>query len=253
MAVAAAVGVVLRWRWGGYVVRQQLKWSLAMAPISVAVAVVVQVFPDALALGLVLGAAASLLAAVAIGLPVLRHRLCEIDILLNRAVLYASLTAVAAGLYLLVMAVARWVFGVDRGLAVQVLATVVAATALWPLRGQVQRRVDRLFYGDRGAPYDALARLSRRVEDAADTDSVLDCVVKTIADSLRLPYAAVELRLGDGWRPAAAYGQPRPDAAVFPLVTQRETVGRLLVARRAPGDQRLLADLARQAGPAATP
>jgi len=121
----------------------------------------------------------------------------------------------------------------------------------------VQRWVDRLFHGDRGAPYDALARLGRRVEDAADTDSVLDCVVKTIADSLRLPHAAVELRLGDGWRPAAIYGKTPAEVVVFPLITQRETVGRLLVGRRAPGeqlgldDERLLADLARQAGPAA--
>jgi two-component system, NarL family, sensor kinase len=256
VAAAAAASVALRWRRGGYIVRQQLKWFLAMVPVTVAVAVVTQSFPDALILGLVLGAAASLLTAVAIGLPVLRYRLYEIDILLNRAVLYASLTAGVAGVYLAVVAVARWVFGVDRGLAVQVLGTVVAATALWPLRGRVQRRVDRLSYGDRGAPYDAMARLGRRVEDAAGPEWVLDCVVRTVADSLRLPYAAVELRLGDGWIPAAAYGEPRADAAVFPLITQRETVGRLLVGTRAPGeqlgpdDERLLADLARQAGPA---
>ena len=95
------------------------------------------------------------------------------------------------------------------------------------------------------------------MEEAADTESVLDSVVKTVADSLRLPYAAVELRLGDGWRPAAAFGEATAEVVVFPLITQRETVGRLLAGRRAPGeqlgpdDERLLADLARQAGPAA--
>ena len=69
------------------------------------------------------------------------------------------------------MAVARALFGVQgRGLAVQVVATVLAAAALLPLRDRVQRRVDRLFYGDRGAPYEALARLGRRVEEAADTE-----------------------------------------------------------------------------------
>jgi signal transduction histidine kinase len=79
-------------------------------------------------------------------------------------------------------------------------------------------------------------------------------VVKTIADSLRLPYAALELRLGDGWRPAAAYGEAPSEVVAFPLISQRETVGRLLVGTRSPGerlspdDERLLADLARQAG-----
>jgi signal transduction histidine kinase len=259
-AAAAVTGMVLRWRRAGRVGRLQLKWFLAALPVTAASGIVdafaVGPASQATLVGLVLGSLAGILMPVAIGVAVLRYRLYEIDILLNRAVLYGSLSAVVAAVYLAVVAVARWIFGVDSSLAVQVLATVVAATALWPLRGRVQRRVDRLFYGDRGAPYDALARLGRHVEEAADTESALDSVVTAIAASLRLPYAAVELRFGDGWRPAAACGQPRSDVIVFPLITQRETVGRLLVGRRAPGEQlgpdeqRLLADLARQAGPA---
>jgi signal transduction histidine kinase len=257
VAVAAAVSVAQRWRHGSQVVRQQLKWFLVTVPISLAFAVVIQYFPDAVIPGLVLGSGVSLLVAVAIGLAVLRYRLYEIDVLVNRAVVYGSLSVVVAAVYLTVVAVSRWVFGVDHGIAVQVLATVVAAVALWPLRGRVQRRVDRMFYGDRGAPYEALTRLGRRVEEAADTESALESVVKTIADSLRLPYAAVELRLGDGWHPAAAYGNTPAQLVAFPLISQRETVGRLLVGSRAPGeplgshDEQLLADLARQAGPAA--
>ena len=90
---------------------------------------------------------------VAIGIAVLRYRLYEIDILLNRAVLYGLLTAGVAGVYLAVVSVANLLFGVQgRGLAVQVIATALAAAALFPLRDRVQRRVNRLFYGDRGAP-----------------------------------------------------------------------------------------------------
>lgn len=260
-AAAAVASVVLRWRRADRVGRQQLKWFFAALPFTAAswVADVFAVGPASQAgtTATVLGALPGVLLPVAIGVAVLRYRLYEIDILLNRAVLYGTLTAAVAGVYLAVVAVARWVFGVDRSLAVQVLATVVAATALWPLRARVQRQVDRLFYGDRGVPYDALARLGRRVEEAAGPGPVLDSVVRTIADSLRLPYAAVELRMGDGWMPAAVYGQALSEVATFPLVTQRETVGRLLVGSRAPGeklgpdDERLLADLARQAGPAA--
>ena len=177
--------------------------------------------------------------------------------MLNRAVLYGSLTAGVAAVYLGVVVAAHSLFGVQgRGLTVQVIATAVAAAALWPLHDRVQRRVDRLFYGDRGAPYEALARLGRRVEEAADTEAALSTVVKTIADSLRLPYAALELRLSDGWSPAAAYGVAPAEVVAFGLNSQHETVGRLLVGTRAPGEQlgpddtRLLADLARQAGPA---
>jgi two-component system NarL family sensor kinase len=156
-----------------------------------------------------------------------------------------------------VVTLAEVVFGRSgHSMTVQVLATAVGAAALFPLRDRVQRRVDRLFYGDRGVPYEALARLGRRVEESADTESALNSVVKTIADSLRLPYVALELRLADGWRQAAAYGQAPAEVTAFPLISQRETVGRLVVGTRSPGerlgpdDERLLADLARQAGPA---
>jgi signal transduction histidine kinase len=254
-AIAAAASVTLRWRRADRIRRQQLKWFLAVLPVMAASIIATVIAPGPISLGV--GLLAGTLLPIAIGVAVLRYRLYEIDILLNRAVLYGSLTAGVAAVYLGVVVAARALFGVEgRGLAVQVVATVLAAAALWPLHDRVQRRVDRLFYGDRGAPYEALARLGRRVEVAADTETALNSVVKTIADSLRLPYVALELRLSDGWSPAAAYGDFPAEVVAFPLTSQRETVGRLLVGTRSPGeqlgpdDERLLAALARQAGPA---
>jgi len=254
----AAASLTLRWRRADRVGRQQLKWLLAVLPFWIVSLIGILVLPGTWSLALALPA--SILMPIAIGIAVLRYKLYEIDILLNRAVLYGTLTAGMAGVYLAVVVIAqsfRSVFGLKgTGLPVQVIATVLAASALWPLHDRVQRRVDRLFYGDRGVPYEALARLGRRVEEAADTETALYSVVKTIADSLRLPYAALELRLGDGWSPAATYGEAPPQLVAFPLTFQRETVGRLLVGTRSrgeqlgPDDERLLADLARQAGPA---
>jgi signal transduction histidine kinase len=254
-AAAAAASMTIRWRRADRVGRQQLKWFLAVLPLVIGSVIATLIDPGPVSLAV--GVPAGVLMPVAIGIAVLRYRLYEVDILLNRAALYGLLTAGVAAVYLAVVAVARSLFGVDgRGLTVQVVATAVAAAALFPLRDRVQRQVNRLFYGDRGVPYDALARLGRRVEEAAGTESALNSVVKTIADSLRLPYAALELRLGDEWRPAAAYGEAPSEVVAFPLISQRETVGRLLVGARAPreqlgpDDERLLADLARQAGPA---
>jgi signal transduction histidine kinase len=262
---AAAASVVVRWRRAGRVGRQQLKWFLAVLPIA-AVSLVAGFFEPGGAVNVVFGALAGTLLPVAIGIAVLRYRLYEIDLLLSRAVLYALLTAGVAAVYLAVVWAARSVlparffspiFGMNSSLAVQVIATAVAAAVLFPLRDRVQRRVDRLFYGDRGVPYEALARLGRLVEESAGTESALNSWVKTIADSLRLPYVALELRLGDGWRQAAVYGHGLPsEVTAFPLISQRETVGRLVVGMRSrgerlgPDDERLLADLARQAGPA---
>jgi signal transduction histidine kinase len=255
-AAAAVASVTLRWRRTDQVGRQQIKWFLAVLPLA-AISMIAQVIQPGGLANVGFGALAGILMPAAIGVAVLRYRLYEVDILLNRAILYGLLTAGVAAVYLAVVAVARSAFGVpSRNLAVQVIATAVGAAALFPLRDRVQRWVDRCFYGDRGVPYEALTKLGRQVEDSADTESALNSVVKTIADSLRLPYAALELRLGDGWRPAAIYGEAPPEVVAFPLISQRETVGRLLVGTRAPGeelspdDERLLADLARQAGPA---
>jgi len=254
--VGAVASMTLRWRRSDRVGRQQLKWLLAVLPFTVVSLIATLVFPGTWSL--VLALPAGILMPIAIGIAVTRHRLYEIDILLNRAALYGLLTAGVAGVYLAVVVIAHSLFGVQgRGLSVQIIATVLAAAVLWPLHDRVQRRVDRLFYGDRGVPYEALARLGRRVEEAADPETALNSVVKTIADSLRLPYAALELRLGDGWSPAATYGEAPSQVVAFPLTFQRETVGRLLVGMRSrgenlgPDDVRLLADLARQAGPAA--
>jgi len=140
---------------------------------------------------------------------------------------------------------------------VPVLAAVTAAAVLLPVRGQLQRRVVRLFSGDRGAPYAAVARLGRRVEEATTAEPVLSSVITVVAGSLRLPYAAVQLRIGDSWVPAAAWGRAPAEVVAFPLTFQRQTVGRLLAGQRAAGkrlshhDERLLVDLARQVAPTA--
>jgi signal transduction histidine kinase len=255
--VTAAASVALRWRRAGHVERQQLKWFLAAIPVLVAAAVSSQLFPDAPVFGLVSGMLAGWVFAVALGLAVLRYRLYGIDVLISRAVVYGLLTAVVAGVYLAVIAVAGVPFGTGPGLSVPVLATVLAAAVLLPVRGVLQRRVDRVFFGDRGTPYAAMARLGRQVEQVATAEPVLSSVATVVASSLRLPYAAVELRVGDDWVPAAAWGEGTAEIVTFPLMFQRETVGRLVVGERAPGerlshdDERLLGNLARQVAPAA--
>ena len=206
-----------------------------------------------------LGLLSGTLMPVAIGIAVLRYRLYEIDILLNRAVLYGMLTAgwprftwPWSWLPSLVG------FGVQgTGLAVQVIATALGAAALFPLRDRVQRRVDRLFYGDRGVPYEALARLGRRVEEAADTEIGAQLGGQDHrgqpAAAVRGARAAARRRVEPGRRVRRGPAQ----VVAFALTFQRETVGRLLVGTRSrgeqlgPDDERLLADLARQAGPAA--
>jgi two-component system NarL family sensor kinase len=258
-AIAAIASVLVRWHRAGHVVRQQLKWLAAAMPLGLAGGVLAQFFPDTRTLGLVVWALASALMATAIGLAVLRYRLYDIDLLLSRAAGYGVLSVAIAGLYLAVVAVAGGSVGNGSGLSLQLLATVVAAAVMLPVRGRLQRRVERLFFGDRGAPYAAMARLAQQVEAATIAEPVLNSVARVVADTLRLPYAAVQLRSGDCWADTASWGQPPSpaDLVCFPMAFQRETVGRLVVGQRAPrerlgaDDERLLASLARQVAPAA--
>jgi hypothetical protein len=87
--------VTLRWRRADRVGRQQLKWLLATLPFTILSLIATLVFPGTWSL--VLALPAGILMPIAIGIAVLRYKLYEIDILLNRAVLYGMLTAGMAG------------------------------------------------------------------------------------------------------------------------------------------------------------
>ena len=142
----------------------------------------------------------------------------------------------------------------SRGnLGVSLMATGLVAVVFQPLRGRLQRGVNRLMYGERDDPYAVISRLGRRLEATLAPDTVLPTVVETIAEALKLPYAAILLKEGESFRTASSYGSPTAEPEALPLVYQREEIGRLLIGARAPGegfsdaDRRLLVDLARQA------
>ena len=108
-------------------------------------------------------------------------------------------------------------------------------------------------YGERDDPYAVTSRLGRRLEATLAPEAVLPTIAETIAPALKLPYAAILLKEGEDLRTAAAYGSPKGETNTWPLVYQREEIGRLVIAPRAPGeefsaaDRMLLEDLARQA------
>ena len=134
---------------------------------------------------------------------------------------------------------------------------MVVAVAFAPVKDRLQRRVDRLLYGERRDPYRALSHLGARLEAALTPEDVLPAIVGAVAQALRVPYAAVELREEEGSHVAAALGTPKGGVERVPLHYRGEFVGELAVGLRpgeaafAPSDRKLLDDLARQAGVAA--
>src|SRR5215207_750095 len=196
---------------------------------------------------------ALLLLAVFTCVAILRYRLYDIDLLINRTLVYGSLTAGVAGIYLLAVVGLGALFQAQGNLGVSLLATGLVALLFQPLRSRLQRGVNQLMYGERDDPSAVTSRLGRRLEATLAPEAVLPTVVETIAQALKLPYAAILLKEGEGFRSAAAYGSPTAEPEALALVYQREEIGRLVIAPRAPGEQfstgdrRLLEDLARQA------
>src|SRR5215213_6922077 len=184
---------------------------------------------------------------------ILRHRLYDIDVVINRTLVYGALTACVVGIYVLAVGALGTFFQARGSLAVSLSATGLVAVLFQPIRSRLQRSVNRLMYGERDDPYAVISRLGRRLEATLAPEAVLPTLVETIAQALKLPYAAILLNEDEEFRTAVAYGSPSADQEALPLVYQREEIGRLVLSPRAPGegfsdaDRSLLEDLARQA------
>jgi two-component system NarL family sensor kinase len=265
LLVLSAFSLIGRYRRSQGQARQQLKWFTYGIVLLVLAWLVPKVLfwqgphdsgqyqPSRDILVEVLLMAAAVMPAVAIGIAILKHRLYDIDRLISRSLVYAGLTAAVVVVYVATVGLLGAAFQ-RQGLGVSLLATGVVAVGFQPLRERLQRGVDRLLYGQRDDPYAVLARLGQRLEATLAPEAVLPSIVETLAQALKLPYAAVELRHGDQFEVVASTGRPVGAPMRLPLTYQGELLGYLLCAPRpldtefSPADQRLLADVARHAG-----
>lgn len=202
-----------------------------------------------------------------IAIAILRYRLWDIDILINRTLVYGALTASVIGIYVLVVGVFGTTIQGRGNLLISILATGLVAVLVQPLRDRLQRGVNRMMYGERDDPVTVLSRLGHRLEGTLAPDGVLPSLVETVAQTLKLPYVAIERtdqRFGSQTTadsasinisaPTIAYGNPTAEVIRFPLIYQSETIGHLIVAPRSPGemlspmDRHLLDNIAHQAG-----
>lgn len=190
----------------------------------------------------------------ALGIAVLRYRLWDIDVLLNRTLVYGGLSASIIGLYLLVVVGVGTLFSASGNLLLSLVATGLIAVLFQPLREKLQQGVNYLMFGERDEPSRMLSRLSRHLEATLATDEILPTIVQTVAQALRLPSVAIISKQSGEKVLANATGEGRDPKALVrvPLVAQGKQVGDLVLAPRAvgesltPTDLRLLHDLAPQ-------
>jgi len=194
---------------------------------------------------------------LSLGVAMLRYHLWDIDILINRTLVYTLLTACIIGGYTVLVGAPGMLFPTYGGPLSSIIATGAIAVLFQPIRERLQRGVNHLMYGERDDPYTVVSRLGQRLELALEPGAVLPMLVETVATALKLPYVAITLNQDGDQHPTTAHGVPIDDLLSLPLTYGGQAIGQLTLAPRAPGeslsraDRRLLADLARQAGVAA--
>ncbi|EFH88330.1 integral membrane sensor signal transduction histidine kinase [Ktedonobacter racemifer DSM 44963] len=189
---------------------------------------------------------------------VLRYHLWNIDVIINRTLVYMSLTCCVVSTYMLIVVSSGTLLQQAQGnFFISLFATGIIAIGFQPLRDALQRSVNRLMFGERDDPYRVLTRLGQRLGATLAPESVLPTITETVAQALKLPYVAITLkREAAAFEIASVHGQPLPNQQLtrIPLLYQQEDIGELVLAPRSQGetlnmaDQRLLSDLAHEIG-----
>lgn len=195
---------------------------------------------------------------ISLGLAILQYRLWDIDLLINRTLVYGGLTVIVIAIYVLTVWLLSLLFHTSGNLVISLVATGFIAVLFQPLHQRLQRAINRLMFGERDDPYAVLSKLGRQLGETAVPHQTLPAITTTITQTLKLPYAAIELVANDERQPTASSGE-RGTAVLqeWPLRYQGEIVGWLQAAPRSPGEpfsakeQQLLGDIAAQAGAAA--
>jgi signal transduction histidine kinase len=273
LCLAAAAGLAARYRRANPDVRHQIKW-VAYAGVLTAVALLIcgLVFGNPLGALLAVGP----LIPVAAGIAIFKYRLYDIDVVISKTIVYGSLAAFITLVYVVIVAGIGSLgpgflqAGSRPNLGLSILATAVVAVAFQPVRERVQRLANRLVFGKRATPYEALSEFAGRMGGTYATEDAFPRMARVLAEGTGAARAVVwlkdgaELAAGACWpadgAPPARAGFTGGEAPAITgtdrvaLVYHRgEALGALSVAKRpgetlTPIEDKLMADLAAQAG-----
>jgi hypothetical protein len=199
LLLACGAAVIVRFRGSGGEERQQIKW------FSYAVTLMVFLFTLGHSLGLTqIVSVAPLVFAVpltglpvAVGIAILKYRLYDIDLLINRTLVYGSLTAMLIALYFVGIVALQRVFVVltgERSTLAVVASTLSIAALFNPLRRRTQSFIDRRFYRRRYDAAKTLEAFSARLRDETDLGRLGEHLVGAVTEAMQPEHASLWLR-----------------------------------------------------------
>ena len=194
--LASAASLVVRYRRADPLTRDQIKW-IALAGAVAAGLFVAGFLLLPLGEGVAYGAMMTgvLLLPVAAAVAILRYRLYDIDVVINRALVYTGLTVTLVVAYLVTVLLAQLVLPARSDLGVAV-STLAAAALFAPARGRIQAAVDRRFFRSRYDSQRTLEAFGVHLRDEVDLETLSGALRDVVATTIQPAHVSLWLRRG---------------------------------------------------------
>jgi signal transduction histidine kinase len=278
--ILALASLIVRYRRADPIERLQMKWLVFAGGAGLVIAVASQfvitatVHPADLATNWsnAVSSTAMVVIAISIGVAVLKYRLYEIDVVINKTLVYGLLAAFITAVYVGIVVGLGAAIGQRSGqnLGLSILATAIVAVAFQPVRARVQHLANRLVYGKRATPYEALSEFASRAAGTYATEDLLPRMARILAEGTGAARAGIWLRVDGELRSEATWpagerdpgsipmpGEDLPEVSdvslLLPVIHRGEVLGALSLTkspgdRLTPAEESLARDLAAQAG-----
>jgi hypothetical protein len=206
--LGSLASIAIRYRRAATEVRQQLKW-LTYAAGLVGLALVGAILAEALISSAGLASDVSNLLVttslsalpVAIGIAILKHRLYDIDLIINRTLVYGGLTALLAATYLALVVLLQGAIPAADDSDLTIAGSTLAVAALFrPLRARLQGFIDRRFYRRKVDAQRTLESFSSRLRDDVDLDHLSADLLGVIRETMQPEHASLWLRAPEATR-----------------------------------------------------
>jgi signal transduction histidine kinase len=268
--ILSVASLFFRYRRAGPEQRQQLKWFLYAGAFMILGFTLGDLLPEEF--GTVTFALVLLGLPIATAVAVLKYRLYDIDVVINKTVVYGVLAAFVTLIYVGIVVGIGTLVGSRGNVFLTILATAIIALAFQPARAWARHLANRLVYGKRATPYEVLSRLAHGMGSPYSADEAVPALARILGEGTGAALAEVWLRVGGELRPAASWpkhADPPPRAPIdvdgpelppipgidhaVPVVQHGELLGALAVSMPrgealTPTMEKLIEDAASQAG-----